>query len=135
MPDQNRLKAKQSDKRKTWKAMARGKRGVHKLLLVKYLVVKAVNNTIVEKITVGARVAQSPTDPATRLSDVECDAFGDTDGPFEMHHPNRLKDKPRDQMKPWKESARRLRTIVLCHECHVAHHGGRMTSGTESRVH
>src|SRR3546814_7231244 len=52
-----------------------------------------------------------------------------------MHHPNRLKDKPRDQMKPWNASARRRRTIVLCHKCHAAHHGGRMTSGTESRVH
>src|SRR3546814_3487287 len=76
-----------------------------------------------------------PNDLATRLSAGECEVCGDTDGPFEMHHPNRLKDKPRDQMKPWKESARRRRTIVLCHKCHVAYHGGRMTSGTESRVH
>src|SRR3546814_16898719 len=96
---------------------------------------KAWDNPIVDKITVGSRLAHSPNDLATRLSAGECEACGDTDGPFEMHHPNRLKDKPRDQMKPWKESARRRRTIVLCHKCHVAHHGGRMTSGTESRVH
>src|SRR3546814_2712037 len=85
-------------------------------------------------LTVGSRLAQSPNDLATRLSAGECEACGDTDGPFEMHHPNRLKEKPRDQMKPWKESARRRRTIVLCHKCHVAHHGGRMTSGTARRV-
>ncbi|MFC3696232.1 hypothetical protein ACFOOJ_02135 [Sphingobium xenophagum] len=59
----------------------------------------------------------------------------DTDGPFEMHHPNRLKDKRRDQLTPWVQSARRRRTIVLCRKCHVAHHGGRMPSGMESRVH
>src|SRR3546814_11448846 len=99
------------------------------------LVVKEWNNPHVDKITVGSQLAQSPNDRGTRLSAGECEACGDTDGPFEKHHPNRLKDKPRDQMKPWKESARRRRTIVLCHKCHVAPHGGRMTSGTERRVH
>ncbi|WP_405053312.1 hypothetical protein [Sphingomonas sp. BE137] len=96
---------------------------------------KTWDNPIVDKITVGSRIAQSPNDLATRLSAGECEACGDTDGPFEMHHPNRLKDKPRDQLTSWKASARRRRTIVLCHKCHVAHHGGRMPSRMESRVH
>ncbi|WP_443019824.1 HNH endonuclease [Sphingobium sp. CAP-1] len=59
----------------------------------------------------------------------------DTDGPFEMHHPHRLKDKRRGPLTPWVQSARRRRTIVLCHKCHVAHHGGRMPDRMESRVH
>src|SRR3546814_3585186 len=84
--------------------MVRGQPRVHKLWRLKHLVVKAWDNPIVDKITVGSRLAQSPNDLATRLSAGECEACGDTDGPFEMHHPNRLKDKPRDQMKPWKRS-------------------------------
>src|SRR3546814_7383373 len=69
--------------------MVRGQPRVHKLWRLKHLVVKAWDNPIVDKITVGSRLAQSPNDLATRLSAGECEACGDTDGPFEMHHPNR----------------------------------------------
>lgn len=115
--------------------MVRGQPRVHKLWRLKHLVVKAWDNPIVDRITVGSRLAQSPNDLASRLSAGECEACGDTNGPFEMHHPNRLKDKPRGQLTPWKESARRRRTIVLCRKCHVARHGGRMPDRMESRVH
>ncbi|WP_340266819.1 HNH endonuclease [Sphingobium mellinum] len=93
---------------------------------MKHLVVKTWDNPIVDTMTIGSRIAQSPE---------ECEACGDTEGPFEMHHPNRLKDKRRDQLTSWKQSARRRRTIVLCRKCHVAHHGGRMPGRMESRVH
>lgn len=115
--------------------MVRGEQRVHRMWKLKHLAVKAWDNPIVDTMTAGSRIAQSSNDLATRLSAEECEACGDPDGPFEMHHPNRLKDKPRARLTPWKQAARRRRTIVLCRKCHVAYHGGRMASGMESRVH
>src|SRR3546814_8694441 len=46
----------------------RGQPRVHKLWRLKHLVVRAWDNPIVDKITVGSRLAQSPNDLATRLS-------------------------------------------------------------------
>ena len=115
--------------------VVRGEPRVHKVWKLKHLIVKTWDNPLVDSITVGSRLAQSPNDLVTRLSAEQCEACGDTDGPFEMHHPNRLKDKRRDQLTPWVQSARRRRTVVLCHKCHVAHHGGRMPVRMESRVH
>ena len=115
--------------------MVRGEPRVHRMWKLKHLTIKAWDNPIVDTMTVGSRIAQSPNDLATRLRAEECEACGDTDGPFEMHHPNRLKDKPRAQFTPWKTAAQQRRTIVLCRKCHVAHHGGRMPDRMESRVH
>jgi len=115
--------------------LVRGEPRVHKVWKLKHLIVQAWGNPVIDAITVGSRIAQSANDLVTRLSAEECEACGDTDGPFEMHHPHRLKDKRDDQLTPWVQSARRRRTIVLCRKCHVAHHGGRMPSGMESRVH
>src|SRR3546814_12025885 len=44
--------------------MVRGQPRVHKLWRLKHLVVKAWDNPIVDKITVGSRLAQRPNDPA-----------------------------------------------------------------------
>lgn len=116
-------------------AMVRDKPRVHKVWKLKHLVVKAWDNPIVDVNTVGSRIAQSSNDLATRLSASECEACGQMEGPFEMHHPHRLKDKRRVQLTAWKQSVRQRRTIVLCRKCHVAHHGGRMPDRMESRVH
>ena len=115
--------------------VVRGEPRVHRMWKLKHLVVKTWDNPIVDTMTIGSRIAQSPNDLVTRLIAEECEACGDTEGPFEMHHPHRLKDKRRDQLTSWKQSARRRRTIVLCRKCHVAHHGGRMPGRMESRVH
>lgn len=115
--------------------VVRGEPRVHRVWKLKHLIVKTWDNPIVDTITIGSRLAQSPNDLVNRLSAEECEACGDTDGPFEMHHPHRLKDKRRGPLTPWVQSARRRRTIVLCHKCHVAHHGGRMPDRMESRVH
>lgn len=115
--------------------MVRGEPRVQKVWKLKHLIVKTWDNPIVDTMTVGSRIAQSPNDLVTRLSAEECEACGDTNGPFEMHHPNRMKDKRRDKLTPWKQSARRRRTIALCRQCHVAHHGGRIPGRMESRVH
>jgi len=117
------------------KTIVRGKPCVQKVWKLKHLIVKTWADPIVDTITVGSRIAQSPNDLVDRLSAEECEACGDTDGPFEMHHPHRLKDRRRDQPTSWKQSARRRRTIVLCRTCHLAHHGGRMPDRMESRVH
>jgi group II intron reverse transcriptase/maturase len=104
--------------------MVRGKPRVHKLWLLKHLKVKAWTHPSVDEITVGARLAMSLNDLATRLRAAICESCGATEGPFEMHHPHRLKDKRGGPMTLWKQSARRRRTIALCRKCHVAVHSG-----------
>jgi RNA-directed DNA polymerase len=115
--------------------MIRGELRIHRLWRLKHLTVTTWQHAAVDNITVGSRLAQSPNDLISRLSASECEACGNEDGPFEVHHPNRLKDKRHGPMTPWKQSARRRRTVVLCRSCHVAFHGGRMPDGMESRVH
>src|SRR3546814_6275126 len=65
--------------------MVRGQPRVHKLWRLKHLVVKAWDNPIVDKITVGPSLAQSPNDLATRLSAGACEACGDNGGSLETH--------------------------------------------------
>lgn len=103
--------------------MVRGKPRVHKLWLLKHLKVKAWPHPVVDEMTVGARLAMSPNDLATRLKAAICESCGATEGPFEMHHPHRLKDKRGKPMTLWKRSARQRQTIVLCRKCHLSIHG------------
>jgi group II intron reverse transcriptase/maturase len=117
------------------KTMVRGELRVQMLWRLKHLNVRPWQQAVVDNTTVGSRLALSTNDIITRLSARECESCGDVDGPFEAHHPNRLKDKRRSPMTAWKQSARRRGTVVLCRSCHVHLHGGRLTSGMESRVH
>jgi hypothetical protein len=114
--------------------VVRGKPRFLKLWRLKHLKTDAWYRAAVDQITVGARLAQSPNDLIARLSASECEACGDTDGPFEMHHTRRLKDMQAEPFTARKRSARLRKTIVLCRRCHVAVHAGRESSGTESRV-
>lgn len=117
------------------KTMVRGEPRVQIVWRLKHLNVRPWHQAVVDNFTVGSRLALSPNDIITRLSARECESCGDIDGPFEVHHPNRLKDKRSGPMTSWKQSARRRGTIVLCRSCHVSLHGGRLNSGMESRVH
>jgi RNA-directed DNA polymerase len=115
--------------------MVQGKPRVHKLWLLKHLKLKAWTIPVVDEMTVGSRLAMSVNDLATRLKAAICESCEATEGPFEMHHPHRLKDKRGGPMTLWKQSARRRRTIVLCRKCHLAVHGSKQLNKMESRVH
>lgn len=115
--------------------MVRGQPRVYKMWKLKHLILQTWHRPAVDNITVGSRLAQSSNDIITRLNARECESCGDTDGPFEVHHPYRLNDKRRGPMTPWQRSARRRKTTVLCRSCHKALHGGRLPNRAESRVH
>lgn len=112
----------------------RGEPSVLKLWRLKHLDLSPWRRTTVDTIAVGSRLAQSPSDLVTRLNARQCEACGDSKGPFEMHHLRALKDKQSEPFNVWKKAARQRKTTVLCHRCHVAIHAGRMARGTESRV-
>jgi group II intron reverse transcriptase/maturase len=103
----------------------RGQPRLLKLWRLKHLKTDAWRQPIVDQITVGARLAQSRNDLIARLNASECEACGDTDGPFEVHHTRRLKDMQAEPFTILKRSARLRKTIVLCRRCHVARHAGR----------
>jgi len=115
--------------------MIRGKPRVQYMWRLKHLQPRAWQMPAVDTMTVGARLAQSSNDIVSRLNAQICEACGDTNGPFEVHHLNRLKDKRSGPLTPWKTSARRRKTVAVCRKCHVALHSGRLASRTESRVH
>jgi group II intron reverse transcriptase/maturase len=115
--------------------IVRGQPRVQTLWRLKHLKVRTWPHPAVDNITVGSRLALSPNDFSTRLRASLCESCGTTDGPFEMHHPNRLKDKRGGPMTLWKQASRRRQTIVLCRRCHHALHNGQQHNKMESRVH
>ena len=114
--------------------MVRGKPHVLKLWKLKHLKLEPWYRAAVDIVTGGSRLAQSRNDLIARLNARQCEACGDTDGPFEMHHLHALKDKQAEPFTVLKRVARRRKTIILCRRCHVAIHADRRASGTESRV-
>jgi group II intron reverse transcriptase/maturase len=115
-------------------SMVRGKPHVLTLWKLKHLKLDPWYRAAVDTITVGSRLAQSRNDLIARLNARQCEACGDTDGPFEVHHLRMLTDKQGEPFTVWKKSARQRKTTVLCHRCHVAIHADWRASGTESRV-
>ena len=114
--------------------VVRGKARTVLLWRLKHLEVRAWFRPEIDTMTVGSRLAQGSNDLATRLQASACEACGTTTGPFEMHHVRRLKDLRSGPFTPWKQAARRRKTVVLCRPCHLSAHG-RRSSGAESRVH
>jgi group II intron reverse transcriptase/maturase len=114
--------------------MVRGKPHVLTLWKLKHLKLDAWYRAAVDSITVGSRLAQSRNDLIARLDARQCEACGDTDGPFEVHHLHALKDKQGEPFTVLKRVARLRKTTILCHRCHVAIHADRRVSGMESRV-
>jgi group II intron reverse transcriptase/maturase len=114
--------------------VVRGKPRFLKLWRLKHLKTETWYRPAVDQITVGSRLAQSRNDLISRLGASECEACGDTEGPFEVHHTRRLKDMQAEPFTVQKRSARLRKTMVLCRRCHVARHTDRGSSGMESRV-
>jgi len=114
--------------------MVRDQPRILNLWRLKHLKLETWYRATVDTVTVGSRLAQSDNDLVARLNARECQACGDTTGPFEVHHVRALKDMRGSPFTAVKRSSRQRKTIVLCRRCHVAHHAGRSQSGTESRV-
>ena len=106
--------------------VVRGKPRFLKLWRLKHLKTDAWYRAAVDQITVGARLAQSPNDLIARLSASECEACGDTDGPFEMHHIATAEGHAGRAVHGSKAIGTTRKTIVLCRRCHVAVHAGRV---------
>ena len=85
------------------------------------------------------------TDIVQRLNAQQCEFCNKTEGNFEVHHVRKLKDiKAKKQKAAWeiRMCARNRKTMVLCKECHVLLHQGKLQSprrntstGMESVVH
>ncbi|WP_166930372.1 reverse transcriptase domain-containing protein [Asaia sp. As-1742] len=64
----------------------------------------------------------SRTDTMDRLRAQVCEFCGRDDAPVEVHHSRRLSDMQGTTLWTYLKAARERKRIVLCRECHVAHH-------------
>ena len=64
-----------------------------------------------------------------RLEAKVCDHCGDTDGPFEIHHVNKLKHvKKKKTLSNWEKAmiSRQMKVVTLCVKCHDKLHAGKL---------
>jgi RNA-directed DNA polymerase len=96
--------------------------------LLKHLRPRSWTDPVVDIVSTALGLARSRNDLVTRLNARLCEACGNRDGPFEVHHVRRLKDV-QDKPVGLRRGVSRLRkTTVLCRPCHVARHTGRQRS-------
>lgn len=74
---------------------------------------------------------RTKTELGQRLRANECEWCGTRQGPFEVHHVRKLKDLK--DKSTWQRHmiARRRKTMVLCKQCHVDLHAGRLGEATK----
>jgi group II intron reverse transcriptase/maturase len=82
------------------------------------------------------RIIFKRTELIQRLVADECELCGSRDQ-VQVHHIRKLADlkvKGRKELPIWKQvmSARRRKTLIVCHHCHVAIHAGRPTRSHET---
>lgn len=68
----------------------------------------------------------SRTDTMDRLRAQVCEFCGSDDAPMEVHHSRRLSDMQGTTLWTYLKAARMRKRVVLCRECHIAHHSGRL---------
>ena len=105
-----------------------GERKPHKLVQLKHLpkttetlrhgspTVDVIPNTM---------VFSSTTELERRLTVNQCEACGKTEGTMEVHHVRKLKDIRKKTNQSYLDKImieRKRKTLVLCYECHHAHH-------------
>lgn len=115
-------------------SIVRGRRRSIKLWRLKHLTRTYWTSSMIDSVTAGPWWVSSPNDLIDRLRARECEACGDTSGPFEMHHLRRAQDLRSGSLTVWQRSGWRRKTIVLCPSCRAAV-SGREQTHTESRVH
>lgn len=69
---------------------------------------------------------QGRTDMIDRLRAHRCEACGASNAPMEIHHARKMSDMQGTTLWTYLKAARTRKRIVLCHDCHVAHHAGRL---------
>jgi hypothetical protein len=69
---------------------------------------------------------RTSTELGQRINAKQCEWCDTLEGPFEVHHVRRLKDLK--GKLPWEKQMlqRRRKTMVLCKECHIDLHAGRL---------
>lgn len=117
------------------KDVVRGKPRSIKLWRLKHLNRTFWVSSYIDEVTGGAWWVKTPNDLIDRLSARECEACGDTTGPFEMHHLRRLRDLRSGSLTIWKRAGRQRKTLVLCPSCRTDVRSCREQALAESRVH
>lgn len=74
---------------------------------------------------------RNKTELGQRLCASQCKWCGTRQGPFEVHHVRRLKDLAAKRAWERHMIARERKTLVLCKECHVNLHAGRLSEATK----
>lgn len=69
---------------------------------------------------------RSRTDIVDRLRARVCEACRADDAPVEVHHARRMRDMQGTSLWTHVKAARTRKRVVLCRDCHVAHHAGRL---------
>lgn len=69
---------------------------------------------------------RSRTDIVDRLRARVCESCGAGDVPMEVHHARRMSDTQGTTLWTHLKAARTRKRVVLCRDCHVAHHAGRL---------
>lgn len=64
------------------------------------------------------------TDMIERLRAGVCEACGANNAPVEVHHVRKMSEMQGSALWTHVKAARTRKRIVLCHDCHVAHHAG-----------
>lgn len=96
--------------------------------LLKHLRPRSWTDPVVDIVSTALGLARSRNDLITRLNARLCEACGNGDGPFEVHHVRRLKDVQDRPIGLQRGVSRLRKTTVLCRPCHVARHAGRERS-------
>ena len=99
-----------------------------------YYLVSSTKQLHREAVTYG-QVDQKPdlwryrvsTELGQRLSANRCEWCGSQEGPFEVHHIRKLKDLKGKLAWEVQMMARRRKTMVLCKQCHIDLHAGRLS--------
>jgi hypothetical protein len=92
--------------------------------LLKHLRPRTRTDPVVDVVSTALGLARSRNDLITRLNARLCEACGNRDGPFEVHHVRRLKDVQDRPIGLQRGVSRLRKTTVLCRPCHVARHTG-----------
>ncbi|MBU0510795.1 MAG: hypothetical protein KJ638_03720 [Chloroflexi bacterium] len=76
---------------------------------------------------------RATTELGQRLTANECEWCGTQQGLMEVHHVRRLKDLKGKAVWEVHMIARRRKTMVLCKQCHVDLHAGRLSEGNRAK--
>ncbi len=76
---------------------------------------------------------QNRTELGQRLRAHRCEWCGTQKGPIEVHHVRKMKDLKGKKVWEQQMIARRRKTMVLCKQCHVDLHAGRLTEARKAK--